>query len=70
MLAIDPWEGAMRTFTCAIYERADARPAMSLILAADEARALALARRELHRAWPAAAIEIREHGRLVAVERP
>ena len=59
----------MRTFTCAMFDAADTRPTVTLILAADEERARVLARSELARAHRAVAVEIREGGRLIDVVR-
>jgi hypothetical protein len=59
----------MRYFSCAIFDDRDERPTRSLILAADELRALILARSELARTHAAVYAEIREGQRLVSVER-
>ena len=57
----------MRTFTCAMFDTDDSQPTVTLILAADEDRARALALSELARAHRAVAVEIREGGRLIDV---
>ena len=61
-----PW--ALRTFQCLAYREASPLPVQSFILAADEARALQLARRELGER--AVTLEIREGRRTVWRGRP
>lgn len=55
----------MRTFTCLTFDRGSPVPATSFILAADEARAQELARRELLHEPRSCVVELRERGRLL-----
>jgi hypothetical protein len=55
----------LRTFTCFTFDRESSVPATSFILAADEARARALARRELLQEPRSYAVEMRERGKVV-----
>jgi hypothetical protein len=65
-----PDRSAFRTFSCAIWPSESAAPATSLILAEDESRARLLARRMFLADGSPRSVEIRENGKLLAIELP
>jgi len=58
----------MRTFSCFTVAPQGSEPRVSVIFAADEARARELARRELRRTAGAGSLEIRENGKRLWME--
>jgi hypothetical protein len=59
----------MRTFSCLVCDGTSALPTLSFILAADEARACLLARRELLDVSQAVSVEVCEGTKVLWVEK-